>query len=151
MAIVLSGAAIALFLAAALSDAARRTIPNPVVVALALVGVARIALGMTAGEGLGAAGLDVIAALAVFAAGAAAFAAGMLGGGDAKLLAAGALWIGTAGIVGYLLATVLAGGVLAVGFVLWRLVAPEAAAAGLPYALAIAAGGILVTAGPFLA
>lgn len=151
MLIVLSGAAIALFLAAAASDAARRTIPNPVVVALAVVGIARIALGLAAGDGLGAAGLDVLAAVAVLAAGAAAFAAGMIGGGDAKLLAAGTLWIGTAGIGGYLLATVLAGGLLATGFLLWRAIAPRAAAGGLPYALAIAAGGILETVGPLVA
>ncbi|MFT3972250.1 MAG: prepilin peptidase [Amaricoccus sp.] len=151
MALVLSCAAIALFLAAAATDAARRTIPNPLVVALAVLGVVRIVLGLAMGDGLGAAGLDLVAATAVFALGAGAFAAGVLGGGDAKLLAAGALWIGTGGLGGYLLATVLAGGVLAIGYVAWQFVVPRARGRGLPYALAIAVGGILATAGPLLA
>lgn len=151
MLLVLSCAAIALFVAAAVSDAARRIIPNPLVVALAVLGLARIAAGLAGGDGVAAACLDLLAALGVFAVGAAAFAGGMLGGGDAKLLAAGALWIGVAGLGGYLVSTVLAGGVLAVGYLAWQFAARRASSAGLPYALAIAAGGILATAGPLLA
>lgn len=151
MALVLSCAAIAIFVAAAVNDATRRIIPNPLVIALALLGALRIVVGLATGDGFGAAGLDVLAAVAVFGIGAGAFAAGMLGGGDAKLLAAGALWIGTAGLGGYLLATVLAGGVLAILYVGWQFMSRRASAKGLPYALAIAAGGILATAGPLLA
>lgn len=151
MALVLSLAAIALFLAAAASDAARRTIPNALVVALALLGLLRIASDLAAGGGLASAGLDLVAAAAVLGLGALAFAAGALGGGDAKLLAAGTLWTGAVGIAPYLLATVLAGGALALLYVAWRFVARRPSPAGLPYALAIATGGILVTAGPLLA
>ena len=151
MALVLSCAVIALFLAAAVSDAARRTIPNALVVALAVLGLARIASDLAAGGGLGPAGLDLVAAAAVLGLGALAFAAGAFGGGDAKLLAAGTLWTGAAGVAPFLLATVLAGGALAVLYVVWRVAARPASSAGLPYALAIAAGGILVNAGPLLA
>ena len=77
-------------------------------------------------------------------------ASALLGGGDVKLLAAGALWLGAAALGPFLLATVLAGGVLAVAFLLAGLLrrrAAGAAAASLPYGIAIAAGGILVSAG----
>jgi prepilin peptidase CpaA len=151
MASILSGAAIVLFLVAAVSDAARRTIPNLVVVALAIVGLARIGIGLATGEGFGPASLDVVAAAGVFGMGALAFAARIVGGGDAKLLAAGALWVGAAGLGGYLLATVLAGGGLAVVYLVWRFLGPRAPSDGLPYALAIAAGGIFTTAAPLLA
>jgi prepilin peptidase CpaA len=151
VAFVLSCTAIALFMAAAVSDATRRIIPNELVLGLAALGLMRIAVDLTAGSGLGSAGLDLAAATAVFGLGAAAFAAGMVGGGDAKLLAAGTLWIGTAGIAPYLLATALAGGALAVLYVAWRFMARRASTAGLPYALAIAAGGILATTAPLLA
>ena len=48
--------------------------------------------------------------------------------------------------------TVLAGGLMAVAFVAWHFVLPVSARGArpsLPYAVAIAAGGILTTAGVF--
>ena len=67
-------------------------------------------LALVAGEGALTAALDLAAALAVFALGALAFHFGLLGGGDVKLLAAGALWLGAAALGPYLMVTVLAGG-----------------------------------------
>ena len=67
-----------------------------------------------------------------------------------KLLAAGTLWLGAAALGSYLMITVLAGGLMAVAFVAWHYVRPGAARrqrTSLPYAIAIAAGGILTTAG----
>ena len=60
-----------------------------------------------------------------------------------KLLAAGALWLGAAALGPYLMVTVLAGGLMAVVFFAWHLVQPGGASRpSLPYAVAIAAGGI---------
>ena len=67
-----------------------------------------------------------------------------------KLLAAGTLWLGAAALGPYLVVTVLAGGVMAVAFIAWHFARPGAAQRprpSLPYAVAIAAGGILTTAG----
>ena len=64
MALVLAIAAIALFAAAAVTDAFSRRIPNPVSIALALSACVRIGAALVAGEGALTAGLDLAAALA---------------------------------------------------------------------------------------
>ncbi len=152
MAVLLSLAAIALFAVAAVTDARERRIPNWLSLGLAALGLVRIVLALVAGSGALASALDLVAALAVFALAAGAFRFGVLGGGDAKLLAAGTLWFGAAALGPYLLITVLAGGVLAVLYITWQLAIPGRMAAAnrpsLPYAVAIAAGGILTTASP---
>ena len=144
---ILTLAAIGLFVAAAVVDGRSRRIPNPLPLGLALLGLLRIAAGLAAGAGFGAAALDLAAAAAVFLAGAVAFRFRLLGGGDVKLIAAAALWLGAAALGPFLLATALAGGGLAIGFLLVRYARPDGLAAGLPYGIAIAAGGILVSAG----
>jgi prepilin peptidase CpaA len=150
MALVLAVAAMALFGVAAVTDAFSRRIPNPVSIALAALGLVRIGSGLVAGETALTAALDLAAALGVFTLAALAFRFRLLGGGDVKLLAAGTLWLGAAALGPYLLVTVLAGGMMAVAFAAWHLVRPVSArgrAPSLPYAVAIAAGGILTTAG----
>lgn len=92
------------------------------------------------------------------------FSAGLLGGGDAKLLAAVTLWFGTSGIVEFLLLTALAGALLAMVIGAWSLINFEAeirSVAGrsrlawvkpsLPYGFAIAAGAILAAPGSWWA
>jgi prepilin peptidase CpaA len=148
--LALSVLAIAVFAAAAITDSLRRRIPNLLSAALALLGAARIALALAAGGGAAALCLDVLAASAIFVLAAFGFRFGMLGGGDVKLLAAGVLWLGAAALLPYLAATALAGGLLAVLFVAWRMARPPSARGSgpsLPYGVAIAAGGILTTAG----
>ena len=114
-------------------------------------GVARLGLALAAGGGAAAFGLDVLVALLIFVLAAMAFRYGLLGGGDVKLLAAGGLWLGAAALGPYLLTTVLAGGALARR--VRRLAGGGAGSAAgtkgpsLPYGVAIAAGGILTTAG----
>lgn len=143
--------AVGLFAAAAAEDITRRRIANGLVLALAGAAVLRLVIGLAAGAENVTPLLDLGAALAVFAVGVAAFHFGYFGGGDAKLLAAGALWTGAASVWAFLFATALAGGALALGFLVW---APMARARGraaeriaLPYGVAISAGGILATAG----
>jgi prepilin peptidase CpaA len=87
----------------------------------------------------------------------------LLGGGDVKLLAAVAVWAGPSEVLGFLLVTTLAGGLLALAWLWyrrigWAVLTPiQAAVAGLlpatctasgsalaatlPYGVAIAAGG----------
>ena len=52
--------------------------------------------------------------------GAAMFALGWIGGGDAKLLASAALWVGLRGLAPFAIYTALAGGLLALGLVALR-------------------------------
>ena len=113
---ILTLAALALFVAAAVIDGRSRRHPEPAALGLALLGLAAHRRRPRRRRRLGAAGLDLAAAAAVFLAGAVAFRFRLLGGGDVKLLAAGALWLGAAALGPFLLATALAGGVLALGF-----------------------------------
>ncbi len=105
-------------------------------------------------------GLALACSAVVFGAGAAAFAAGALGGGDvkllAKLLAAASLFAGLGLISDFLLVTALVGGALGGAVLVGApigLPAPAADATvrtrlrrGLPYGPAIAAGGLWVAA-----
>lgn len=140
-------AAIAIFVAAAVTDWRSRRIPNELVLALAALGLARIVLTWfeTGAVPYG----DPLVAFAVFAVGALAFHLGVLGGGDVKLMAAGALWTGTALADDFLVITLLAGGVLAFVYIargrLSRFGTGERAATTLPYGIAIAAGGVIST------
>ncbi len=85
------------------------------------------------------------------------FSRGWLGGGDAKLLAAASLWLGFERLFEYLLYVAMAGGALAFLILLYRSLAPpvwlfnqewamrlHAKTGGIPYGIAIAAGGLCV-------
>lgn len=152
MAPLLPFAAIALFLAAAATDLQSRRIPNAIPLALALVGLARIAVDLAGDRGLLLSGIDLLAAVALLALGAWAFRLRALGGGDVKLIFAAALWFGVGELIPFLLTTVLAGGALALVFVGRQMVLARGPAGAkgpdLPYAVAIAIGGILTTARP---
>lgn len=138
-----------LLIAAAIQDAMRLKISN-VICGLVLLGgiVAALIIGLDA---------DMWQNLAVFAAllaiGTPLFAAGKLGGGDVKLFAATGLWFGFDGALRMAITVLLMGGLLAVVIVTlrhfsWSETARERAIilrprAGIPYAVAIAAGGLL--------
>ena len=100
-------------------------------------------------------GLALACAAALFGVGAMAFAAGALGGGDVKLVAAASLFAGPALIVDFLMITALVGGVLGLAILAGAPIGPAAPAGeattirtrlrgGLPYGPAIAAGGLWV-------
>lgn len=134
-------------------DLLTMTIPNRVSIAL-VVGFFLLAplMGLPAT----AIGLHVTAGLLVLAAGFVLFALGGFGGGDAKLLAAGALWIGLDGLVPYLVGVTLFGGLLALAVLLYRRVPFDAfplpgwayrlhlPKSGIPYGIAIAASALYV-------
>jgi prepilin peptidase CpaA len=149
---------------AALTDVRVRRIPNLVTGALAL---AALPLALWAGPAAFGAALAVAAT--VFVLGAGCFALGVLGGGDVKLLAAASLALGYPLAIGFVTATIICGGVFALGFLVVRGRLGESAArlraaisgggraaigsgsGRLPYALAIAAGAACSALGTFAA
>lgn len=102
---------------AAASDLVSMTIPNWLCLVLA-GGFALCAA--TAGFGWAATGWHVAAGLAMLVLCFGLFAAGWIGGGDAKLAAATALWLGFEQMLPYLLVASIAGGVLTLVLVKWR-------------------------------
>ncbi len=141
-------------IAAAVMDATSFTIPNRLSLAIAaaffpvalILGLPMATIGACAAVGV----LALIVGIGMFA-------MNWCGGGDAKLLAACALWLGVPAILPFLLAMSVIGGALALGLVvarkmalgayvaagpawLGRLLQPEEA---LPYGVAIALGALL--------
>jgi prepilin peptidase CpaA len=140
-------------LAAAVKDVTSFTIPNWLCAGLAL-GFAPAALA--AGASLGLLGAHALVGAAALAAGFLLFMTGACGGGDAKLIAACALWLGWPALVPFLVWTAAAGGLIALGLLIARRTPLAACARGgpawlgrlvserdLPYGLAIAVGGLL--------
>jgi len=96
---------------AALRDLTSYTIPNTISLAL-LAAFAPVAL--VAGLSLPTIGLGLIVGAVMLAAGVGMFAARWIGGGDAKVIAVSALWLGWPAVMPFALWTALAGGGLAV-------------------------------------
>lgn len=101
-------AALAMSLYAAYSDWRRYTIPN--FISLIVIALYPVAVLTAPGE------IDwlfsLLTAAIVFAVGFTLFAVGFLGGGDVKIFTALSLWSGPALILPFLVAVVLAGGIL---------------------------------------
>lgn len=143
-----------LTIAAAFSDTRSLTIPNRYCLAIALLYPIYALQAQQTADWLAAIGI----AGAVLAVGFLLFARNLIGGGDAKLVAAVALWAGPGLFVDFLVITGIAGGALA--FVLWlrhrlsRAAAPalvfvteadpDFVKQPMPYGVAIAAGGLYV-------
>lgn len=138
---------------AALTDLFTMTIPNRI----PLILIATFAvLAPVAGLPLAQIGLHVAAGLVMFAVCLALFAAGVMGGGDAKLLTACALWFGLNGsLLEFAIYVSFVGGLLTLFILLLRSQAQAILAIGLrlpgsllvakkiPYGIAIAIGGFL--------
>jgi len=108
--IVLAGLFPVLAIIAALTDLTSYTIPNWIPLGLvAAFGV----LAATIGLPVGVLGSHALVGAAALAAGMGLFALGWIGGGDAKLLAAGCLWFGWPGAETFLFDTAVAGGLFA--------------------------------------
>jgi prepilin peptidase CpaA len=139
---------------AAAMDLFTMTIPNRVSLALL---AAFIVLAPLAGLGPWQVAHHLGAGLLVLAVGVLLFIPGWIGGGDAKLAAAVALWVGFESLLPFLFCTALAGGLLALSFSAFRkfplprqVLAEEWAVrlhsrkGGLPYGMALAAGALCV-------
>jgi prepilin peptidase CpaA len=144
----------ALMAFAAASDLFTMTIPNRVSLALA-AGFLVLALlgGMAPYEILSHVGAGAAVLVVAFA----CFAMGWVGGGDAKVAAAAALWFGFGDLLDYLLYAALLGGgltVLLLQFRQWPLPASftgqawllrlHAKESGVPYGIALAIGALLI-------
>lgn len=150
---------IAIVLAAALHDVAARTVPNWMAGALAVLG---LLVQTTSGHLIA----GVVAGLIVFIAAAFCWRRGWMGGGDVKLLGAVAIVVPVGHVIQFIIAVTLTGAALAVVYLLARRVVPAPSArrppwlvarairaecwrinrgGPLPYALAIAAGFLIVT------
>lgn len=139
---------------AAFTDLFTMTIPNRI--SLVLV-AAFLALAPFTGLTLQQFGWHVAAGLIVLAATFGLFVAGIIGGGDAKLVSAVALWVGMEQLLPYLLIASIFGGALTLGLMtfrkmplpvnwnslgwLSRLHAPQGK---IPYGVALAAGALWI-------
>ena len=94
--------------------------------------------------------IQIAAGTAVFLLLAAAFFAGMMGGGDVKLAAALALWFPPLLTVRFLVLMSLAGGVLTLGILAWHRAKRREGRPEIPYGVAIAFGGLAILTQRFL-
>jgi prepilin peptidase CpaA len=117
---VILGVFATLVIVAALKDLSSFTIPNwiSVVLAIAFIPAALVALAL--GSHFDKLAWSIAVALGVLVLAVGMFALGWIGGGDAKLMAAAALWVGPAGLAPFALYTGLAGGALALILVAMR-------------------------------
>ncbi len=137
-----------LLLAAGIEDARHRTIANGLNAAVAL-----LAPGWWWAQGLAPwpdMALQLGFAAIVLAVFAAAFAAGMMGGGDVKLIAALALWLPVGPFVGLLMVMSLAGGAVTLLMMAERRWRRTPAPLEIPYGVAIAFAGLLALREPIL-
>lgn len=117
---------------AAASDLLTMLIPNRISILLVLAFAAfAITTGMEASVLAGHAGAGAATLVVTFT----LFAFGFIGGGDAKLAAATALWVGFDRLADYLLVASLAGGALTLGLLAARAYPLPALLARLPFAL----------------
>lgn len=144
----------ALIVTAAVSDLMTMTIPNRLV--LAVAGSFLIAAPL-AGLGLDEIAMHLAAAALVLVIGFALFAPGWIGGGDAKLAAALALWFGFDLLLPWFVSFCFLGGALTMAIIYYRksplparldgvdwvarLHHPKS---GVPYGIAIAAGSLIL-------
>jgi prepilin peptidase CpaA len=94
--------------------------------------------------------LRVAVAVLVFGAFALAFALGMMGGGDVKLLAALSLWLPPAAVVALIVVMSLAGGALTLVMALRHKLRRRTEKLEVPYGVAIAFGGLWLIGERFL-
>jgi prepilin peptidase CpaA len=151
----------AMIIVAALRDLTSFTIPNWVSLAAA---ASFVPAAFVAHPAMGALALSVGVGLTALVLGIVMFSFGWIGGGDAKLFAACALWLGWPAVAPFMIYTSLAGGLLAIGLLWARNMAPRQLVLGgpswaqrlmrpngdVPYGLAIAAGALMAFPGSAL-
>lgn len=155
-AIVLVGCPV-FFALGAMTDILSYRIPNWIPGALILLFALAAPL---AGMPLQTVGMHVLVFIIALLLGMGLFAFNLVGGGDAKLLAAAALWMGPAMIVKYAFAFALVGGAVALAILVLRRIPMPASAsrvpvlgpllqptAGMPYGVALGIGGLIVLPG----
>lgn len=142
-----------LLVIAAMSDIATMTIPNWISGVLV---VSFLALGLVFRMPMNEVAQAMGVGAGFLVAGMALFALGWLGGGDAKLMAATAVWFGWPSVLTFTFSTLIAGGAATLILLAFRRVQlPQpvlsvpwvgrlhSASEALPYGVAIAAGGLV--------
>ncbi len=142
-----------LLIVAGAGDALSLRIPNWLTAATAILFVP---MAIATGMPFDLFAIHLLTGFILFVAGFGLFAAGLFGGGDAKLLAAAGLWFGWPQTVPFLVFTVMAGGALALIVFIWSALAMSSEIHELswakrlvrikpdvPYGYAFAAGAIL--------
>ena len=143
---LLAALAIAL-LGAAISDLRTRLIHNWLTFGIAAAApLYWWASGLSLWPGVGA---QLALGLAAFAVLAGLFAAGAMGGGDVKLLAALALWLPWHPFLELVLIMALLGGVQTLVFAVRHRIARHSGKLEIPYGVAIAGAGLWVIAGMY--
>ncbi|HEX3809035.1 MAG TPA: prepilin peptidase [Rhizomicrobium sp.] len=135
-------------------DLSSFTIPNTISICLI---AAFAAFAMAAGMAPAVIGWHLLAGFIALAASFTLFALGYFGGGDAKLFAAIALWLGFNSLLPYTLLVAIAGGALALTLLLARRIPLPATLAshswishlhdsksGIPYGIALSAGALIL-------
>jgi prepilin peptidase CpaA len=143
-----------LLIVAAAFDLASFTIPNFITLAL---WAAFLVFIPVVGLSLGLAGWHLLAGLLGLAIGFVLFAFGWIGGGDAKLFAGVALWLGLKDLMPYALISSVCGGALTIAVLLLRqhplpamlarhswIVRLHDARSGIPYGVALAAAAFFL-------
>lgn len=142
-----------LLVVAAGCDVTTMTIPNWI---SAILVVSFLALGLLFGLPIGQIGLSIGVGAGFLLGGMVLFSLGWLGGGDAKLIAATAVWFGWPSAFIFILYTMFAGGAATLLLLLFRRISMprpvlsvawvgrlHSADEALPYGVAIATGGLL--------
>jgi prepilin peptidase CpaA len=138
----------ALLIVAAVIDARTFTISNRLNLTVALLApLYWLSVALTPWPGVA---IQLAAGATVFAVLAAAFYAGMMGGGDVKLAAALALWFPPGVTLQFLVLMSLAGGVLTLVLLAWHRAMRREGRPEIPYGVAIAFGGLAILAQRFL-
>jgi prepilin peptidase CpaA len=138
----------ALLLAAGIEDARRRTISNWTNLAVAtLAPVWWWAQAYALWPDIA---IQLAFAAVVFGLFVGAFALGMMGGGDVKLIGALALWLPVVPFLNLLIVMSLAGGAVTLLMVAERRLRPREGALEVPYGVAIAFAGLLALREPIL-
>ena len=138
----------AILIVAAVVDVRTFTISNRLNLSVALLApVYWLSVALSPWPGIA---LQVAAAAMVFVLFAAAFYAGMMGGGDVKLAAALALWFSPFTTLRFIVLTSLAGGVLTLIVLVWHRARKREGRPEVPYGVAIAAGGLAILTQRFL-
>ncbi len=131
---------------AAAVDFLTRSIPNGISILLSLAfAIFAVAAGLSLEDLAG----HVLCALLFLGCGFALFSAKLIGGGDAKLCAGAALWLGLGGAQPFLHSMAVAGGLLALIYLARHMIGSSfglyaSGARTIPYGVAIAAGALFV-------
>ena len=159
-------AAVGIFALTGYLDVRTRRIPNVLSMAIAVLGIVRIALGLDWAGGI----YSLASGAGMFATALALYRWGLIGGGDAKMVAAAALLVGYRDLLGFLFIMSICGGALAVAILaadklefplrrLWRAARmrpgtegepdrPAPRQSSVPYGVAIAAAGVITLISP---